>query len=263
MTSLSGRGEAFITPRQDFQEIAHLVRPGARVLDVGCGEGELLDLLRREKGVDGRGIEISSDGVATCLARGLSVMQGDADRDLAEFPAEAFDYAILSQTLQAVRQPRKVLADLLRLAERAIVSFPNFGHWRVRASLLTHGRMPETRALPDPWWSTPNIHLCTLRDFTELCAELDLRIEAAVALSERASPRAIDPSKSMENWRAEQALFLLSRSPNAALRPPSGDLFAETEPAGSTASPGSTGSRPTGPAASLAAPGPGRQPREV
>jgi methionine biosynthesis protein MetW len=212
--------------REDFREIVRLVRPGSRVLDVGCGEGVLLDLLRREKAVDGRGIEISSDGVAACLARGLSVMQGDADRDLAEFPAEAFDYAILSQTLQAVRQPRKVLSDLLRLAERAIVSFPNFGHWRVRTSLVVKGRMPETRALPDPWWATPNIHLCTMRDFTELCADLDLRIEAAIALKANGPARIIDPLHAMENLRAEQALFLLSRTHHGAPRLAANDLFS-------------------------------------
>ena len=202
--------------REDFREIVRMVRPGARVLDVGCGEGELLDLLRREKDVDARGLEISADGVGACLARGLSVMQGDADSDLGEFPSEAFDYAVLSQTLQAVRQPKKVLADLMRLAERAIVSFPNFGHWRVRASLLAHGRMPLTRALPQPWWATINIHLCTLRDFTELCADLDLRIEAAVALSDRAKPREIDPTQALENLRTETALLLLSRTHHVA-----------------------------------------------
>ncbi len=211
--------------REDFREIVRLVRPGARVLDVGCGEGHLLDLLRRDKGVDGRGIEIGSEGVAACLARGLAVMQGDADRDLEEFPAEAFDYVILSQTLQAVRQPRKVLSDLLRLAERAIVSFPNFGHWRVRLSLLSRGRMPETKALPEPWWATPNIHLCTLRDFTELCAELGLRIEAAASLRAGEAARAIDPARPIENWRAEQALFLLSRAHHAQPEPVGATLF--------------------------------------
>jgi len=211
--------------REDFKEILRLVRPGARVLDVGCGEGALLDMLRQQKGVDGRGIEISTDGVAACLSRGLSVMQGDADRDLEEFPAEAFDYAILSQTLQAVRQPRKVLSDLLRLADRAIVSFPNFGHWRVRMSLLAGGRMPDTPALPDPWWGTANIHLCTLRDFTDLCGDLNLRIEAATALSDRRPARSIDPLRAIENWRAEQALFLLSRQRQGVTERVDRDLF--------------------------------------
>jgi methionine biosynthesis protein MetW len=213
--------------REDFREILRLVRPGARVLDVGCGEGALLDLLQREKGVDGRGLEISSDGVAACLAKGLAVMQGDADRDLAEFPSGSFDYAILSQTLQAVREPRRVLSHLLTLAERAIVSFPNFGYWRVRMSLLTRGRMPETRALPEPWWATSNIHLCTVRDFTALCRDLGLRIEAASAL-ERARPaRPMNPEGVLENWRAESALFLLSRGPGASGESPprAADLF--------------------------------------
>ena len=213
--------------RQDFREILRLVRPGARVLDVGCEDGGLLELLQREKNVDGRGIEISASGVAACLAKGLAVMQGDADRDLADFPARAFDYAILSQTLQAVREPKKVLSDLLRLADRAIVSFPNFGHWRVRLKLINTGRMPSTEALPEPWWSTPNIHLCTLRDFTTLCADLDLRIEAAAALAAGAPARAIEPDRVIENWRAESALFLLSRrnGPQAEPAAPPKDLF--------------------------------------
>ena len=198
--------------REDFREILRLVRPGSRVLDVGCGEGALLELLRTQKGVDGRGIEISASGVAACLARGLSVMQGDADRDLAEFPAQAFDYAILSQTLQTVKNPRAVLSSLMRLADRAIVSFPNFGHWRVRMSLLFHGRMPETRALSEPWWSTPNIHLCTLKDFIDLAESLDLKIEAAASLSDGRPARPIDPLNRFENLRAESALFLLSRA---------------------------------------------------
>ena len=202
--------------RSDFAEILRLVRPGARVLDVGCGEGVLLDLLRREKKVDGRGVEIGPEAVSTCLAKGLAVMQGDAERDLAEFGDASFDYAILSQTLQAMRAPRQVLEALLRLADRAIVSFPNFGHWRVRLSLLASGRMPVTRALPEPWWATPNLHLCTLKDFLELCAELDLRIEAAAALSGHGPARAIDPAAPLENWRAETALFLLSRKTTGA-----------------------------------------------
>lgn len=213
--------------RDDFKEILRLVRPRARVLDVGCGEGELLELLTREKQIDGQGLELSGEGVAACLARGLAVVQGDADRDLDHFPTKAFDYAVLSKTLQQVRDPRHVLSELLRIADRAVVSLPNFGHWRVRWALLTKGRMPETKALPEPWWSTPNIHLCTLRDFTALCDDLDLRIEACAALIPGKAARMVDPARPLENWRAETALFLLSRKaePATAPAPPPSSLF--------------------------------------
>jgi methionine biosynthesis protein MetW len=197
--------------RQDFRAILQLVRSKARILDVGCGEGDLLELLAREAHADGRGLEISSEGVSACLARGLSVMQGDADRDLEDFPSGAFDYVVLSQTLQAVINPRLVLGELLRIGERAIVSLPNFGHWRVRLDLLVHGRMPLTGALPEPWWSTPNIHLCTIRDFVELTADMGVRVEACFAFANGRPARAIDPSRPIENLRAESALFLLAR----------------------------------------------------
>ena len=217
--------------REDFREILRLVRPGSRVLDVGCGEGELLELLTREKGVDGQGLEISTEGVSACLARGLAVVQGDGDQDLDHFPTRAFDYAILSKTLQQMREPRHALNELLRIADRAVVSLPNFGQWRVRWALLARGRMPETSALPDPWWSTPNIHLCTLHDFTALCDDLDLRIDACSALSEGKPARPIDPTRAIENWRAESALFLLSRkvdAPASGAAEPAGrrDLFS-------------------------------------
>jgi methionine biosynthesis protein MetW len=213
--------------REDFREILRLVRPGSHVLDIGCGEGALLDLLAREKNVDGRGLEISPSGVSACLTRGLAVVQGDADRDLADFPSRGFDYAILSQTLQTVLQPRTVLNELLRIAERAIVSVPNFGHWRVRLALLTSGRMPMTGSLPEPWWSTPNIHLCTMRDFILLCDDLGIHVEAASALVEGRKARPMDPSRGSENWRAEQALFLLSRPAEtaSAVKPAGADLF--------------------------------------
>ena len=215
--------------RPDFSEILKLVRPGARVLDIGCGEGALLELLVEEKDCDARGLEISAANVSACLARGLAVMQGDADSDLADFPSGAFDYAILSQTLQATVAPREVLMELLRIADRAVVSFPNFGHWRMRFSLLFKGRMPETPALPHHWWNTPNIHMCTLTDFVELCRELDLRIEFCAALAGDKPPREINPDRPLEAWRAEAALFLLSRKgtsrPAPAPAPPSADLF--------------------------------------
>ena len=197
--------------REDFREILRLVKPGARVLDVGCGEGELLELLTRERQVDGQGLELSPENVAACLAKGLAVVQGDGDRDLDYFPTKAFDYAILSKTLQQMREPKHVLSELLRIAGQAIVSVPNFGHWRMRVALLTRGRMPETRALPDPWYATANIHLCTLKDFTDLCRELDLKIDACVALSTGKPARVFHPDGILENWRAETALFVLSK----------------------------------------------------
>jgi methionine biosynthesis protein MetW len=214
--------------REDFAEILRLVRPGARVLDVGCGEGELLELLTQEKGVDGQGLEISPQGVAACLARGLAVVQGDGDRDLDHFPTAAFDYAILSKTLQQMREPKHVLAELLRIAEQAVISVPNFAHWKVRLFLLARGRMPETGALPEPWYSTPNIHLCTLRDFVALCDELDLRIDACAALAEGKPARPIDPRGPIENWRAETGLFLLSRKRAPAAETPK-NLFGDVE----------------------------------
>jgi methionine biosynthesis protein MetW len=215
--------------REDFREILRLVRPGARVLDVGCGEGELLELLTREKQVDGQGLEISPAGVAACLAKGLAVVQGDGDRDLDHFPTRSFDYAILSKTLQQMREPRHVLSELLRIADQAIVSVPNFGHWRMRVSLMTRGRMPETRALPDPWWATANIHLCTLRDFTDLCRSLDLRIDACSALTAGKPPRPMNPDGVLENWRAETGLFLLSRKAAGAPDAVPQNLFGEVE----------------------------------
>jgi methionine biosynthesis protein MetW len=155
------------------------------------------------------------------------VVQGDADRDLADFPTRGFDYVVLSQTLQAMREPRTVLNELLRIADRAIVSVPNFGQWRVRLALLSSGRMPMTGSLPEPWWSTPNIHLCTLKDFTLLCDDLGIRIEAASAMVRGRRARPIDPRRNLENWRAELALFLLSRPHPAepAEAAPPKDLF--------------------------------------
>ena len=151
--------------RFDLAVVADIVEPGSRVLDVGCGDGLLLQMLERQKQVDGRGVELSQRGVNDCVAKGLSVIQGDADTDLSDYPEDGFDYVILSQTLQATQRPRVVLDNMLRIGRRAIVSFPNFGHWRVRAELLLRGRMPKTPNLDFAWYDTPNIHLCTIRDF--------------------------------------------------------------------------------------------------
>ena len=159
--------------RVDHLLVAEMVAPGAQVLDVGCGDGELLQLLT-SRGVDGRGIELSREGVNRCVAKGLAVIQGDADTDLVDYPDDAFDYVILSQTLQATRQPRDVLEQMLRIGRRAIVSFPNFGHWKMRLQLLFSGRMPRTENLPETWYDTPNIHFCTIKDFVQLCDEVDV-----------------------------------------------------------------------------------------
>ena len=164
------------SPRVDHVLIAEMVEAGARVLDVGCGDGELLQLLAERRGVDGRGVELQRDKVNQAVARGLSVIQGDADRDLDNYPDQAFDYAILSLTIQATRQPKTVLENLLRIGRRAIVSFPNFGHWRVRTGLLIGGRMPVTDNLPDLWYLTPNAHLCTIREFADLCERVDATV---------------------------------------------------------------------------------------
>lgn len=200
------------SPRVDHVLIAEMVEAGARVLDIGCGDGELLQLLAERRGVDGRGVELQRDKVNQCVAHGLSVIQGDADRDLDNYPDQAFDYAILSLTIQATRQPKTVLENLLRIGRHAIVSFPNFGHWRVRASLLVGGRMPVTDNLPDLWYLTPNAHLCTIRDFADLCERVDATVERAVAFNDYERRLPIRWSLSLQNLFGEKAVFLLHNS---------------------------------------------------
>ena len=195
--------------RVDLQVIADFVEPGARVLDVGCGDGELLARLEEEKGVDGRGIELSQRGVNDAVARGLSVVQGDADHDLAMYPDGAFDFVILSQTLQATYNPRIVLEQLLRIGRKVVVSFPNFGNWRVRRQFLLKGRMPIPADLPYSWYDTPNIHFCTVRDFVTLVDEIEAKVEKAVAL--RGNGRVMNGAVRLRLWNAvaDQAIFLL------------------------------------------------------
>jgi methionine biosynthesis protein MetW len=199
------------TSRLDLVVVANMVEPGSRVLDIGCGDGELLQLLTETRNVDGRGIEISRDGVNECVAKGLAVIQGDADTDLADYPDNTFDYVILSQTLQATRRPRWVLEQLLRIGRHAIVSFPNFGHWRIRGQLLWYGRMPITKNLPVSWYDTPNIHFCTIRDFVELARDMDAKIERAVAFGPSGGRVRFDAPWWFWNLFGEQAVFLMSR----------------------------------------------------
>ena len=192
--------------RPDLAVIAANVAPRSRVLDVGCGDGALMAALRDTRAVDARGLELDPLNVAECVARGLSVIQGDADTDLGYYTDGGFDYAILSQTLQTTKRPGLVLDELLRVGRKAFVSFPNFAQWRVRASLLWHGRMPVTRLLPVAWYETPNIHHVTVRDFRELVVAKGLTVEGAWFLS--GDKRISDAAA---NWRAEHAVFLLSR----------------------------------------------------
>ncbi|RUQ66855.1 methionine biosynthesis protein MetW [Azospirillum doebereinerae] len=196
--------------RDDLKLIAEMVQPNSRVLDVGCGDGALLDYLRHTKSVDGRGIELSMDGVRQCVAHGLSVIQGDAETDLKDYPADAFDYVILGQTLQAMRNPREVLDLMCRIGRRAIVSVPNFGYWRIRLQLLATGRMPVTEKLGYQWWETPNIHFCTLRDFVVLTEEMGIRIEQARIL-DRAGRVTGRAHSGFANLLGEQGVFLLKR----------------------------------------------------
>lgn len=197
--------------RGDLSHVADMIEPKSRVLDIGCGDGALLAHLAAQKQVDGRGIELSQAGVNACVRHGLSVIQGDADRDLAHYPSHAFDYAVLSQTLQATHNPRLVVEELVRIGKRAIVSFPNFGHWRIRAHLGLFGRMPMTHLLATPWYETPNIHLCTIRDFVALCEEAGIRIERSVTLDGAGRPLAFGPTGHLANLFGELGVFMLSR----------------------------------------------------
>lgn len=192
--------------RPALAAVADAVPRGSRVLDIGCGDGALLAHLRDERAVEGHGIEVAAANVATAVARGLSVVQGDADTDLADYPDKAFDVAILSDTLQAMKRPAHVLDELLRIASTAIVSFPNFGHWRVRAALGFGGRMPVTRTLPVSWYDTANIHFCTIDDFRALVQTRGYRITSSAFLA-GGQPR----SSMLANLLAEQAVFVLSR----------------------------------------------------
>ena len=191
--------------RRDYAIIGDIVEPGTKVLDLGCGGGELLQWLAENKGVEARGVEISGEKVRRAISRGVSAYQGDIDQGLADYPAQAFDYVILSQTLQETRHPRQVLAEMLRVGRRAIVAFPNFGHWRMRLSMLASGRAPRTKLFPYEWYESPNIHFLTVHDFEDLAAAEGLTVERRYFLAGRRKVTLLP------NLLAEVAVFLVRR----------------------------------------------------
>jgi methionine biosynthesis protein MetW len=212
MTAQEPAKQAFVREllgRSDYAIIGDIVEPRSRVLDLGCGEGELLAWLADNKRVQARGVEMSSARASRAIARGVSVFQGDIDEALADYPDQAFDYVILSQTLQETLYPRKVLREMMRVGRRVIVAFPNFAHWAVRAAFLRSGRAPNTKAFPYAWYESPNIHFLTVQDFEELCALEGLTIERRYFLS---GHRKV---KLLPNLRAEVAVYLVSKGASA------------------------------------------------
>jgi len=197
--------------RVDFQIIANQIKNGSRVLDVGCGDGALLAYLREKKEVDGRGLELSMSRVRSAVGQGLPVIHGNLETDLKNYPKDAFDYVILSQTLQATRNPKQVIKDLLRLGKVVVVSFPNFGYWRVRTSLLLNGMMPTTETLPHTWYDTENIHLCTIKDFVGLVDNIGVKIRSGYALNGEGKPKKLNATSWLANLISQQAIFFLGK----------------------------------------------------
>jgi methionine biosynthesis protein MetW len=199
------------TLRPDLRAIADMIASSSTLLDVGCGEGDLLSFLQQEKKVTGRGIELSQSGVNRCIARGLSVIQGDADIDLSYYPDNAYDYVVLSQTLQTLKQPKEVLEHLVRIGRHAVLSVPNFGHWRNRLYLIYKGRMPVTRSLSYQWYDTPNIHFCTIIDFIRLCESLNLKIEKSVYVTETGTSSSVKGNIKFANFFGQHGIFMVTR----------------------------------------------------
>ncbi|WP_395777296.1 methionine biosynthesis protein MetW [Aquidulcibacter sp.] len=198
--------------RADHEIIINAVPQGARVLDVGCGDGVLLHRLKQERNAVVRGMELSQAGVNACVAKGLSVVQGDADLDLALYPDDSFDIVVLSRTIQATRKPEMVLKQMHRIGAKAVVSLPNFGFWQVRLSLFLRGRMPVTQGLPDSWHETENLHLCTLLDFDDLAKQSGFDLESVTRIAAgKASPPS-QATSSLLNWLSEEAVFVLKRA---------------------------------------------------
>ena len=196
--------------KKEFKVIADLLPNNVRVLDVGCGDGSLMSLLTKEKNIEARGLELIEDNVKKCIYKGLSVIEGNAETELHQFPSQSFDFVILSQTLQAFYNPEKVLKDLLRIGKSVIISIPNFGYWRVRTSLLFFGKMPVTKTLPNKWFDTPNLHMCTIKDLFDFCLEKNIKIDKVIGVSEDNTSEIKASNLEIKNLFSKLGIFLLS-----------------------------------------------------
>lgn len=197
--------------KQEFKIISNLINKNTRVLDVGCGDGTLMEYLKNSRKIDIRGIEISKNNVQKCLSKGLTVIEGDAEKDLLQFPDGSFDFVILSQTLQAFLTPEIVIKELLRVGKKAVVTIPNFGFWKVRLHLLLKGTMPITKNLPDEWYNTPNLHMCTLKDFYNFCENRNIKLDQSIALKNEKISTINKLNLNIKNLSAELGVFLIER----------------------------------------------------
>ena len=195
----------------EFKIIADLLEENTRILDVGCDDGTLMEFLKKNKNVDIRGIEISKKKVQVCISKGLTVLEGNAEFDLKQFPENSFDYVVLGQTLQAFVNPEIVIKELLRVGKKAIITIPNFGHWRVRLNLLTKGTMPVTKTLPNDWYNTPNIHMCTIKDFVKFSKTINFKIYKSLALMNKNVSNINNSNLSFKNLFAELGIFLIEK----------------------------------------------------
>ena len=196
--------------KNEFKVIANLLPQNTRVLDVGCGDGSLMSLLEKEKGIEVRGLEIDQTNVQKCIHKGLSVIQGNAETELHQFPEQSFDYVVLSQTLQAFYDPSKVMDELLRIGKSVIVSIPNFGFWKVRLKLLFFGKMPVTKTLPNTWYNTPNLHMCTIKDLFNFCDEKNIIIKKVVGVNENKTSLIRKSNLEIKNLFSKVGIFLIS-----------------------------------------------------
>ena len=197
--------------KSEYKIIANIITENTRVLDVGCDDGSLMEFLKKEKKVDIRGIEISKEKVQTCISKGLTVIEGDAEFDLKQFPDKSFDYVVLGQTLQAFINPEIVIRELLRVGKKAIVTIPNFGHWKVRLNLLVQGTMPVTKTLPNKWYNTPNIHMCTIKDFFKFSETIDFKIFKSLALTSKNVSTINSSNLIFKNLFSELGIFLIEK----------------------------------------------------